>query len=113
MDDRVRLDEIVDSVLGPLYENRMKKLADLKLAEILSKNVFMFRALGVRTPTDFVDTALSAFTSSSDETKFGVKFFEPIVEKVSGGKLTDTLGMDIVIERPREHILIAIKSGPN
>jgi len=108
------LDEIVDEALRPFYKDRISKLRKLRLRTILqSKNIYMFRAMGIRTIPDFIRAILSAFTSSSDESKFGRDFFEPIIRSVSKGEFTSKRGMDLLLITEAEYADMTVKSGPN
>lgn len=106
------LDAVVEAALQPFYAGRIDKLESLRLGDVLGKkNVYMFRALGVNTFPSLVSALLTAFVSSSDETRFGNAFFEPVVKRVSRGNPTGTRGMDINIETEDEHIELTVKSG--
>ena len=92
----------------------MSRLESLKLKEVLQKkNPYLFKALGVESATEIVEGLLRAYLSSSDETIFGGIFFEPIVQKVSGGVVSPSEGVDIAIETKTRYTAIAVKSGPN
>ncbi len=60
-----------------------------------------------------MDDALVAYMIASDEGIFGDAFFEPIAKMVSGGAVSPTEGVDIVIETENRYLAIAVKSGPN
>jgi len=115
-----RLDEKVGELLGNLYAKRFAALQGLQLADLLKKNPYLYRALGLSRPDDFVEQLLLARISSSDETIFGNDFFEPLAvfaaqqaqptAKVTVGA---GAGQDIAIETAREYLAISVKSGTN
>ncbi len=73
----------------------------------------MFRAIGVKEPSEIIAQLLQARASSSDETHFGDTFFEPIVLAVSGGHVSGATGVDVEIETDTKFTAIAVKSGTN
>jgi hypothetical protein len=75
------------------------------------KNPYLYRAKSVSSVSQIVDSVLSAFISSSEETIFGNVFFEPIALAASGGQKALAEGVDIMIERGNTVYAIAVKSG--
>ena len=61
------------------------------------KNPYLYRAKAMQSATKIVDSVLTAFVSSSEETIFGNCFFEPIAIAASGGNKALAEGIDIMI----------------
>ncbi|MGH9860258.1 MAG: PmeII family type II restriction endonuclease [Candidatus Acidiferrales bacterium] len=109
-----QLEALIERYLKDFYQRRLGKLQRLRIKQILRrKNPYLFRALHREKAQDFVEQLMLAYVSSSDETIFGDAFFEPIARDVSGGQVSPSEGVDIVIETPTKYIAIAMKSGPN
>ena len=79
------------------------------------KNPYLYRAKAMQNASDIVESVLSAFVSSSEETIFGNCFFEPIAIAVSGGNKALAEGIDLMIEDKDNNIIyaVAVKSGPS
>ena len=108
------LESLISKCLSEFYERRLQKVKGLKLkASLLRKNPYLFRALGTQKASEIVERLLNDYISASDETIFGDAFFEPIALVVSGGKVSDAAGVDIIIESEQSYTAIALKSGPN
>lgn len=114
----------VGSLLTTLYKKRFGALAKLSLEKLLGKNPYLYRALGISDPSEFINQLMIAFVSSSDETIFGNDFFEPlaIFAARNGEAARDELrsvsvgagaGQDIAIETATNYLAIAVKSGTN
>jgi len=73
----------------------------------------LFKALNTGKASEIVEQILFAYISSSDETIFGDRFFEPIAQQVSGGSVSPTPGVDLAIETNSKYSAYAVKSGPN
>jgi hypothetical protein len=87
------------------------------LKEILErKNPYLFKVKHVTTASEFINSALSAFLSSQEETQFG-RFLEGlalfICSKAYGGHESSATGMDLEFERGNILYIVSIKSGPN
>ena len=78
MIDQEVLQAEVARLLAVLYQKRFDALHRLSLTKLLSKNPYLYRALGLTRPSDFVEQVMIAFVSSSDETIFGNDFLEPL-----------------------------------
>lgn len=79
------------------------------------KNPYLYRAKAMQSATEIVDSVLTAFVSSSEETIFGNCFFEPIAIAASGGNKALAEGIDIMIQNNETNTIsaIAVKSGPS
>lgn len=112
--DSNQLQKLIAENLNEFYKSRLQRLDDLKLKTVLRrKNPYLFKALNTEKASEIVEQILMAYISSSDETIFGDKFFEPIAKKVSGGTVSPSEGVDIAIETDDRYSAYAIKSGPN
>lgn len=56
---------------------------------------------------------LHSHLKESDETIFGDAFFEPLALLASGGTVSPTEGVDLVLESKTRYLAVAVKSGPN
>ena len=108
------LEGLIRESLNDFYKRRMKKLSELELRDVLrKKNPYLFRAIGLEKVSEVVAQILTAYMSSSDESIFGDAFFEPLVRLCSGGRASDSDGVDVIVETDTVYKAIAVKSGPN
>ena len=77
------------------------------------KNPYLYRAKAMQNAAEIVESVLTAFVSSSEETIFGNWFFEPIAIAASNGNKALAEGIDIMIQNKEENVMyaIAVKSG--
>lgn len=123
MIDQKELVAKVGELLKILYSKRFARLEELTLTQLINKNPYLYRALGLNDPSEFIDQLLAARISSSDETIFGNDFLEPLA--FWSAKMSDHdddsrtvtvgsgAGQDIAIETAKEYLAIAVKSGTN
>lgn len=98
-----------------------QKLRELTLNELLNKNPYLYRSVGIQRPDHLLDGLLIARISSSDDPIFGNEFFEPLALWAAGeaqlpGRQVSVgagAGQDISIELATEYFAIAVKSGKN
>jgi Type II restriction endonuclease EcoO109I len=108
------LEELIRKSLEDFHIKRINGLSTLKLRTVLrKKNPYLFRAVGVQKASEIVSEILRAHVTSSDETIFGNAFFEPIAQICSGGRTSDSEGVDVTVETETVYKAIAVKSGPN
>ena len=114
------LEQKVGELLQTLYKKRFAALQELKLGDLLKKNPYLYRALGLSRPADLIEQLLIARISSSDETIFGNDFFEPLAvfaaqqsQQAAQVTVGAGAGQDIAIETAREYLAISVKSGTN
>lgn len=108
------LAQLIRDGLNRFYERRIQGLRTLELTGVLKrKNPYLFRATGIETPSEMVAALLQAHMSSSDETKFGDAFFEPIATVALMGMGALGGGLDVQLETDEEVVVMAVKSGPN
>lgn len=114
----------IGELLDVLYQKRFNALEILTLTKLINKNPYLYRALGINNPSEFIAQLLSARISSSDETIFGNDFLEPLAiwsakesDQHDGGKRSvhvgASAGQDIAIETATAYLAISVKSGKN
>lgn len=106
----------IASALDEFYTRLITKIDELDIVTIMKrKNPYLYRAKAMENASEIVDSVLTAFVSSSEETIFGNCFFEPIAIAASGGNKALAEGVDIMVEdKPSNTIYaIAVKSGPS
>lgn len=109
-----RLVSIVSNLLDDFYRRRIEKINTLELKNTLTrKNPYLYKATGVQKASDIVQEILNAYMSSSDEGIFGDAFFEPLAEQIGDGHVSETEGVDVIIEDEKVYKAIAVKSGIN
>lgn len=124
MIEEAKLEAKVGELLDVLYKKRFSSLDGLTLTKLINKNPYLYRAIGIDDPSEFIDQLLSARVSSSDETIFGNDFLEPLAlwsasesDQHDGGDRTVTVGagagQDIAIETANAYLAISVKSGKN
>lgn len=107
----------VEKNIPEFHANRIKKLKNLKLKEVLRrKNPYLFKVKNITTAGDFIKTILDAHLSSQEETLFG-GFLEGlsiyICSRVYHGRKSTAEGIDLELERDNVKYIVSIKSGPN
>lgn len=108
------IEEVVTELLATFYERRIEKINTLKFKDALSrKNPYLYKATGMENAQDIIKEILSDYMSSSDEGIFGDAFFEVLAERVSGGQVAETEGIDIFRIKDNTYQAIAVKSGTN
>lgn len=104
--------EAVARSLSTFYVKLTQKLETVDIYTVLrKKNIYLYRAKGVRSATEICESILSAFVSSSEETIFGNEFFEPLAIVLSGGQKAIAEGVDITVDKDGTVFAIAVKSG--
>ena len=110
--DEAQVLAAVSVALTDFYTSLTQKLDEVNLTKILKrKNPYLYRAKGINNAVQVVDSILSAYVSSSEETIFGNTFFEPIAIVVSGGQKAVTECVDITVDKDNTIYSIAVKSG--
>lgn len=107
--------EVIQAIshsLSEFYVSLTNVLEKINIEKILKrKNPYLYRAKGINNAVQIVNSILSAYVSSSEETIFGNTFFEPIAIAVSGGQKAVTEGVDITVDKNNTIYSIAVKSG--
>jgi hypothetical protein len=93
------LKKFVEKNIPAFHDSRLKALAQLKLDKLLrNKNPYLFRAKGVGTPRELVQSVLDAYLSSQEETLLG-GFLEElaiaICAQTCGGVKSGIPGVDL------------------
>ena len=109
--------EYVADNIGSFHQNRLQKLNELKLNNLLSrKNPYLFKSKNIVTVADLIKSLLDAHLSSQEETLFG-DFLEGlavhIAETVLNGQKSGIEGIDLEFTKNDVRYIVSIKSGPN
>lgn len=113
--DEKEVIEAIAQALESFYANLIGKIDELNIQKIMKrKNPYLYRAKAMQNAAEIVESVLTAFVSSSEETIFGNCFFEPIAIAASNGSKALAEGIDIIIHDKSENTMyaIAVKSGP-
>lgn len=121
MVDNIRpidLDEVrkwVEEHIKDFHASRLASLSGVKLLDLLKKkNPYLFRAKGIITAQDLIESLLNAVLSSSEETIMG-NFLEElalfVVERTLGGQKSGTKGIDFEYTLGDTRYLFSMKSG--
>lgn len=90
--------QAIASALETFYGTLIEKIDGLNIQKVMKrKNPYLYRAKAMQSATEIVDSVLTAFVSSSEETIFGNCFFEPIAIAASGGNKALAEGIDTVV----------------
>ncbi|MFG6339019.1 MAG: hypothetical protein K1W31_11485 [Lachnospiraceae bacterium] len=106
----------IATALETFYTTLIEKIDKLNIQKVMKrKNPYLYRAKAMQSASEIVDSVLTAFVSSSEETIFGNCFFEPIAIAASGGSKALAEGIDIVFQDNKSNTIyaIAVKSGPS
>lgn len=106
----------IATALETFYGTLIEKIDELDVMKVMKrKNPYLYRAKAMENASEIVDSVLSAFVSSSEETIFGNCFFEPIAIAASGGNKALAEGIDIMIQDNDSNTIyaVAVKSGPS
>ncbi len=108
--------QAIAKALETFYGTLIEKIDSLDIKKVIKrKNPYLYRAKAMESASEIVESVLSAFVTSSEETIFGNCFFEPIAIAVSGGKKALAEGIDLMIQDDDSNTIyaIAVKSGPS
>lgn len=108
--------QAIAQALETFYGNLIVKIDELNIQKIMKrKNPYLYRAKAMQNASEIVESVLTAFVSSSEETIFGNCFFEPIAIAASNGNKALAEGIDIMIQDKTVNTMyaIAVKSGPS
>lgn len=110
-DEQVVAEAIAGSIRD-YYEALIAKVDEIQIDDVLrSKNPYLYRVKDMQSAHEIVESIVFAFISSSEETIFGNKFFEPLAIAVSGGRKSTSEGVDIEVDDGVVRTAIAVKSG--
>lgn len=108
--------QAIATALETFYGSLIEKIDGLDIVKVMKrKNPYLYRAKAMQNASEIVESVLSAFISSSEETIFGNCFFEPIAIAASGGQKALAEGIDIMIQNNDINTIyaVAVKSGPS
>ena len=114
--DEKEVVEAIAKALETFYGSLIEKIDTLDIKKVMKrKNPYLYRAKAMENASEIVESVLSAFVTSSEETIFGNCFFEPIAIAVSGGNKALAEGIDLMIQDPESNTIyaVAVKSGPS
>lgn len=106
----------IATALETFYTTLIGKIDKLNIQKVMKrKNPYLYRAKAMQSAAEIVDSVLTAFVSSSEETIFGNCFFEPIAIAASGGHKALAEGIDIMFQDNKSNTIyaFAVKSGPS
>ena len=96
-----------------LQKSRLNKIKTVTLRKLLGKNPYLYASRNISTPDKLINSLLTDFLTSSEETMFGEDFFESLGLEISGGVVSTGQGTDFSIEQDSEIHVYSFKSGPN
>ena len=107
----------VEANISDFHQRRTASLNELKLDKVLKKkNPYLFKAKHYFEANDIVESLVSAFVSSNEETIFG-NWLEGLAifinQKVYGGWKSGIPGIDLEFDHDNTRYIVTIKSGPN
>lgn len=108
--------QAIGMALEDFYKSLIDKIDGLDIVKIMKrKNPYLYRAKAMENASEIVESVLSAFVTSSEETIFGNCFFEPLAIAASGGNKALAEGIDIMVHDSDNKVIyaIAVKSGPS
>lgn len=114
--DEKEVVQAIATALETFYGTLIEKIDGLNIQKVMKrKNPYLYRAKAMGSAAEIVESVLTAFVSSSEETIFGNCFFEPIALAASGGHKALAEGIDIMIQDNKANVIsaIAVKSGPS
>ncbi len=112
--DQEEVAKAIAQALDDFYTSLIEKIDGLDIVKIMKrKNPYLYRAKAMESASEIVDSVLSAFVSSSEETIFGNCFFEPLAIAASGGNKALAEGIDIMVQDREANAIyaVAVKSG--
>ena len=114
--DEQAVTKAIAEALENFYGSLIVKIDGLDIKKVMKrKNPYLYRAKAMESASEIVESVLSAFVSSSEETIFGNCFFEPIAIAASGGNKALAEGIDLMIQDTENNVIyaVAVKSGPS
>ncbi|MBR5711236.1 MAG: hypothetical protein IKX40_10805 [Thermoguttaceae bacterium] len=108
--------DYVSQHIDEFHQARLNSLEQLELKDVLmKKNPYMFRAKGILTAPELVQSLVDAFISSNEETIFG-DWLEQLAiyinGQVYGGIKSGIPGIDLEFVKDNIRYIVSIKSGP-
>ncbi len=112
--DEEAIVKAIATALEEFYNSLIDKIDTIDIKKIMKrKNPYLYRAKAMQNASEIVDSVLSAYISSSEETIFGNCFFEPIAIAASGGEKSLAEGIDVIVHDHDVNTVyaVAVKSG--
>ena len=112
--DSEKVGRAIAVALEQFYNSLLDKIDSINIEDIIRrKNPYLYRAKGIQSASEIVESVLSATVSSSEETIFGNCFFEPLAIAATGGNKALAEGVDVMVEDKENNTIyaIAVKSG--
>ncbi|MCP4425651.1 MAG: cytosolic protein [Chloroflexi bacterium] len=110
------VNEFANENIVAFHSKRIGSLENLKLAKLLKKNPYLFKAKNIQTAGELMTGLLDAFLSSSEEKLFG-DFLEDlaifVASQTCGGHKSTAPGVDLEFQNKDIHYIVSVKSGPN
>ena len=104
--------QAISKALEEFYSSLINKVDSLDIVKIMKKkNPYLYRAKAMQNASEIVESVLSAYMSSSEETIFGNCFFEPLAIAACGGNKALAEGIDIMLQEKNTIYAVAVKSG--
>ena len=110
--DEEKIKQLLSDCIHNYFSSMTDKLNNLTLSTLMKKNPYLLKIKGMKSVSELIQSSLSAYISSSEETVFGNVFFEPLAIGVCGGQKALAEGLDVVIDKGDSIYAIAVKSGP-
>ena len=111
-----KVNEFANENIVDFHNKRINSLESLKLAKLLKKNPYLFKAKNIQTAGKLMKGLLDALLSSSEEKLFG-DFLEDIAifiaSQTCGGRKSTAPGVDLEFENKEIHYIVSVKSGPS
>lgn len=112
-----RVEKFISETIDDFHKRRLEKLKNLNLNTVLiRKNPYLYKAKGLEKAFDIVESIVSHYIASQEETIFG-EWLESLAIFVCGlsfgGVKSSTQGIDLEFEREGFRYFVSIKSGPN
>lgn len=112
--DIEELEKKISESLREFHRRRLLAAQNLQVLTLLQrKNPYLYKSLGIEIAAELMILLLQSHLKESDETIFGDAFFEPLALFASGGTVSPTEGVDLIIETETKYLAVAVKSGPN
>ena len=110
------VNEFANENIVDFHKKRINSLESLKLAKLLKKNPYLFKAKNIQTASQLMCGLLNAFLSSSEEKFFG-DFLEDlaifVASQTCNGHKSTAPGVDLEFENKGIHYIVSVKSGPS
>ncbi len=108
--------DYVNKNIIDFHQRRINSLNQLKLAKLLNKNPYLFKAKNITTAGNLIEGLLEAHLSSSEEKLFG-DFLEGlaifVASETCNGRKSAATGVDLEFINDGIHYVVSVKSGWN